>query len=51
MLALKGASAQEELLEVRAQLRRAHVVSSEVLRCGIDVVDPPATVIRIKTAG
>lgn len=51
MLALKGASAQDELNEVSAQLRRARIVSSEVIRCGIGVVDPPATVIRIKTAG
>lgn len=51
MLALKGASAAEELSEVRSQLRRAHVISSEVVRCGVGVVDPPATVIRIRTAG
>lgn len=51
ILALKGASAQEELDEASAQLRRARVVSSEVLRCGVGVVDPPATVIRVVTAG
>lgn len=51
VLALKGASAQDELDEVSAHLRRARVVSSEVLRCGIGVVDPPATAIRIQTAG
>lgn len=50
LLALKGASAHDELDEVSAQLRRARVVSSEVLRCGVGLVDPPTTVIRIQTA-
>ena len=47
MLAMKGASAQDELHDARQVLRQAGVVSSEVVQCGVGLVDPPTTVVRI----
>ncbi|MFI7586013.1 16S rRNA (guanine(527)-N(7))-methyltransferase RsmG [Spongisporangium articulatum] len=47
LLALKGASAAEELDEARAELTRLGAVSAEVVGCGVGVVDPTTTVIRV----
>ncbi|MBO1756260.1 16S rRNA (guanine(527)-N(7))-methyltransferase RsmG [Allobranchiibius sp. CTAmp26] len=47
MLALKGASAAEELRDAEQVLRRAGVVSTDVVQCGVGVVDPPTTVVRV----
>lgn len=47
MLALKGASAAEELQDAQQALRQAGVASSDVVQCGVGVVEPPTTVVRI----
>ncbi|NYJ76315.1 16S rRNA (guanine(527)-N(7))-methyltransferase RsmG [Allobranchiibius huperziae] len=47
MLALKGASATEELQDAERVLRQAGVVSHEVVECGVGLVEPPTTVVRI----
>ena len=48
LLALKGASARDELVEHAAAIRRAGGVSAEVTSCGRGVVDPPTSVIRVQ---
>ncbi|MFD5320654.1 16S rRNA (guanine(527)-N(7))-methyltransferase RsmG [Streptomyces sp. NPDC127098] len=48
MLALKGDTAEQELKGARAALSKLGVVRSEVLHVGADVVDPPATVVRVE---
>lgn len=48
MLALKGDTAEEELRGARAALGKLGVVDSSVLRVGVGVVDPPATVVRVE---
>ena len=47
MLALKGASANEELQDAEQVLRRAGVTSNDVVQCGVGLVEPPTTVIRV----
>lgn len=47
MLALKGSSAAEELSSAQSAMKGAAVVSAEVLACGVGVLDPPTTVIRV----
>jgi 16S rRNA (guanine527-N7)-methyltransferase len=51
ILALKGDQAQSELDQAGTVLRRLGVRSAEVLRAGQGIVEPPATVVRILTAG
>jgi 16S rRNA (guanine527-N7)-methyltransferase len=47
MLAMKGASARQELADAAADLRRWGVDDAEVLQLGGEVIDPPTTVIRV----
>jgi 16S rRNA (guanine527-N7)-methyltransferase len=52
LLAMKGASAPEELADAADDLRRWAVAATEVLSLGGAVIDPPTTVIRVEsTAG
>jgi 16S rRNA (guanine527-N7)-methyltransferase len=52
LLAMKGASAPEELTAAADDLRRWAVGATEVLFLGGQVIDPPTTVIRVEsTAG
>jgi 16S rRNA (guanine527-N7)-methyltransferase len=46
VLAIKGASAREEIERSRAELRRLGINDLAVLQVGSDMVDPPATVVR-----
>lgn len=46
LLALKGASAGQELEAAAATLRAGGVTTLDVVRCGDGVVDPPTTVVR-----
>jgi 16S rRNA (guanine527-N7)-methyltransferase len=46
VLAIKGASARDEVARSRAELRRLGVTDLAVLQVGSDMVDPPATVVR-----
>lgn len=48
LAAMKGASAAEELAAAGAALRRHHAGRAEVLQCGIGVIDPPTTVVRVE---
>ena len=47
MLALKGASAQEELDADRAAVRRLGVVAEAVESYGSGIIDPETTVVRL----
>jgi 16S rRNA (guanine527-N7)-methyltransferase len=51
ILALKGDQAQAELDQAGTILRTLGVRSAEVLKVGQGIVEPPATVVRIFTAG
>lgn len=51
MLALKGSSARTELADNRAGLDRWHPEAVEVVEVGGGVIDPPATVIRVRVRG
>ena len=51
ILALKGDRAQAELDEAGPVIRQLGAQSAEVLRVGHGIVRPPATVVRIVTAG
>jgi 16S rRNA (guanine527-N7)-methyltransferase len=46
MLALKGDTAEEELLGARAALHKLGVVETSITQCGEGVVDPLSTVVR-----
>jgi 16S rRNA (guanine527-N7)-methyltransferase len=48
MVALKGASAAEEIERDRAEIRRAGGGDPRIARCGADVVDPPTTVVVVE---
>jgi len=48
MVAMKGASAAEEVAAAGAELRRWRVGAVAVLQLGTDLIDPPTTVIRIE---
>jgi 16S rRNA (guanine527-N7)-methyltransferase len=48
MLALKGDTAEDEILGARAALSRLGVVKTSVLRVGEGLVDPLATVVRVE---
>jgi 16S rRNA (guanine527-N7)-methyltransferase len=47
LVALKGASAAEEIAEHAAAVARLGGGEPELHRCGVDVIDPPATVIEV----
>jgi 16S rRNA (guanine527-N7)-methyltransferase len=47
LLALKGASAAEEVAEHRAAVARLGGSEPIVSRCGVDLIDPPTTVVEI----
>jgi len=47
MLVLKGESAADEIERDRAAVRSVGGSDPRVLRCGVDVVDPPTTVVAI----
>ncbi len=49
VLAIKGASAREELRQAERELRRLGVRDAEVVRAGVGMVEPPATVVRFRT--
>jgi len=51
VLAIKGRTAGEELEATRAMLRRAGVVTHEVVTCGGSVLQTPTTVVRLVTGG
>ncbi|MHB1613434.1 MAG: 16S rRNA (guanine(527)-N(7))-methyltransferase RsmG [Actinomycetes bacterium] len=51
MLAIKGASAADELRLSKPSWRRLGVQSVEILHLGSGVVDPPATVVRVRVDG
>ena len=51
ILALKGDHAQAELDQAAPVLRRLGIRSAEVLKVGHGIVEPPATVVHILTAG
>jgi 16S rRNA (guanine527-N7)-methyltransferase len=48
LLALKGASAADELAEHAAAVRRAGGAAAELTSCGRGLVDPPTAVIRVQ---
>ena len=50
LLAVKGASAAEELEAARDTLARWKVEEARVLQVGVGVVDPPTTVVRVRLA-
>ncbi len=47
MLALKGDTAEEELVAARAALDRLGAVESAVVQAGAGLVEPPSTVVRV----
>jgi 16S rRNA (guanine527-N7)-methyltransferase len=47
LLALKGASAEEEIGEHRAAVARLGGGEPEIRLCGVGLIDPPATVVEI----
>lgn len=48
MLALKGETAEQEVLSARAALSKLGAVETSILRVGEGVVDPLATVVRVE---
>lgn len=48
LAAMKGASATEELAAAQAALRRHRAGRAEVLQCGVGVIAPPTTVVRVE---
>lgn len=51
LVALKGASAGDEVAAARATLRRLKVVDVRIEQYGADVVPQPTTVVRIQSSG
>lgn len=47
LLAVKGATAADELAQARPALTTAGAASAEVMRCGVGTVDPPTTVVVV----
>lgn len=47
VIAIKGATAQEELDETRVTLAHLGMVDARVEQCGVGVVDPPTTVVEL----
>jgi 16S rRNA (guanine527-N7)-methyltransferase len=50
MLAMKGASARDEVEDAAPALARWGAGPAEVLSVGIGVIDPPTTVVRVESA-
>ncbi len=48
LLALKGERAEDEVGEHAAEIRRLGGVDIDVIRCGVDVIDEPATVVVVR---
>ncbi len=48
LLALKGRSAKDELDSAAAEFRRLGVIQSSIEQVGVDVVQPAATVVRVR---
>ncbi|WP_062209727.1 16S rRNA (guanine(527)-N(7))-methyltransferase RsmG [Streptomyces sp. NBRC 109706] len=48
MLAIKGETAEQELKASRGALAKLGVVGTSVLQAGVDIVDPPSTVVRVE---
>lgn len=48
LVAMKGATAEDEVREAAADLRGLGAGAVDVLRLGVGVVDPPTTVIRVE---
>jgi len=51
LLAMKGASAAEEVEAAREQLAARAAGTVEVLSVGADLIDPPTTVLRVESTG
>jgi 16S rRNA (guanine527-N7)-methyltransferase len=51
LLAMKGATASDEVAAATKELRRHQAGSVEVLTFGAGVIDPPTTVIRVEASG
>jgi 16S rRNA (guanine527-N7)-methyltransferase len=51
LLAMKGASAAEELEDAARDVRRWTSGSADILVLGSDVIDPPTTVVRVPSTG
>ena len=49
VLAIKGASAQQELKQAERELRRLGATDAEVVLAGAGLLGPPATVVRFRT--
>jgi 16S rRNA (guanine527-N7)-methyltransferase len=47
LLAMKGASAAEEITAHQAALRRLGGGQARVLRCGVDLIEPATTVVEV----
>lgn len=47
LLALKGASAAEEVAAASAELAKFEAGEPEIVQCGVGVVDPPTTVVKV----
>ena len=47
LLALKGASAAEEVAAASAELAKFGAGEPEIVQCGVGVVDPPTTVVKV----
>ena len=50
LLAMKGSSAEREVIEGSASMRRWGISDAEVLQVGSAVIDPPTTVIRARSS-
>ncbi|MHA6797263.1 16S rRNA (guanine(527)-N(7))-methyltransferase RsmG [Pseudonocardia bannensis] len=48
LLAVKGASAAEEVVRDAATVRKSGGGEPQVMRCGVGVVDPPSTVVLVE---
>lgn len=48
VIAMKGERAASELAEHASAIRRSGVASTEVVQCGIGLVDPPVTVVVLE---
>lgn len=51
LLAMKGASAADELEDAGRDVRRWTAGTAEILVLGRDVIDPPTTVVRVPSTG
>jgi 16S rRNA (guanine527-N7)-methyltransferase len=51
LVAMKGATAADELRAAGSELRRHGAGRSEVVLLGADIIDPPTTVVRVEAGG